>query len=174
MADVDVLAGPPGADLDGPEPGFVRVEGRELGMPLPVLFVDQSRFPDAGDYGFQTVSENVSGQWRPIETVVVDASMLDALTVFAVTGSDETGYVDPDEDLTPITAALFPDPHPQQWWDDMHDKTGLIMLCVGPVIEHLQPGGSLSWELLPLVRIGVCGLVVRAFDNGIGTRPPRQ
>lgn len=169
---MEFLIGPQTGDLAGNEPVAARVDKSEVGGPLSLLLLDDAEFPNAADYGFRTAAENPSGEWRRVETVIVDASLRYEVDLYAITGRDETGHVNPETDLVKIAGAVFPDPHPQSWWDAIHDESGLIMVAVGPIRKHLTPGGSVPTALLQHMRVGVCGLLVRAYPSGIGTRPP--
>lgn len=147
----------------------MRMSGEALGFPLPALFIDAAQFPSAADYGFRLPSENPSKQWAPLERVAVDVSDRYAIGLYEVnTGSSGVAV---GADLVKVAGSVFADPHPEAWWVDVHDRAHLLLVGVGPVREFLLPG-SVSIDLLPHLRIGVCGLLVRAYPSGLGTRPP--
>ncbi|QSM95682.1 hypothetical protein I3U40_08035 [Mycobacteroides abscessus subsp. abscessus] len=168
---MDYLIGPDSGDVAFDDGTWARVDAETFGSPVPLLLIDESQFPNAEDFGLLTGQQNPSGAWRVLDGLAVDVSSRYEVDVYDVRQLPDSGEW--NEDLAVrVAGTVFPDPHPDQWWSDIHDKTGRIALLVGPLNQFMEPGNRVNWDFVKHARMGICCLLIRAYQSGIGTRPP--
>lgn len=167
------LIGPNSGDVAFDDGTWARVDAETIGSPVPLLLVDESQIPHAEDFGLLTAEENPSGVWKVLDALAVDVSSRYEVDVYDVRGMPDPNEWNADQ-VVRIAGTVFREPHPDQWWSDIHDHTGRIALLVGPLKRFMEPGNRVNWDFLSYARMGVCCLVVRAYESGIGTRPPGE
>lgn len=165
------LIGPDSGDMAFGDGTWARVEAATLGSPIPLIFIDDSQFPAAEDFGLLTADQNPSGAWEQLDSLAVDVSSRHEIDIYDVRKLPDPRVWD-SKAVVQVAGTVFPDPHPETWWRDVHDKTGRIGVFVGPLKRHLEPGNKVSRAFVKDARFGVCYLVVRAYEAGIGTHPP--
>lgn len=167
------LVGPDSGELAEDNETFARVDGSQFGSPIPALFIDESQFPNPEEFGLRTGQQNPSGEWMVLETLAVDVSSRYEVDVYDVRTLTDPQSWDADKAIK-ITGTVFPDPHPDEWWRDVHDETGRLFLFVGPLKQYLQPDNRVDLEFLRHAHAGIAPLVIRGYDAGVGTRPPAK
>ncbi|WP_396908368.1 hypothetical protein [Mycolicibacterium sp.] len=170
---MDYLIGPSTGDMAFDAGTWARVDAETFGSPVPLLLVDESQFPNANRYGLLTAEQNPSGAWRVLDGLAVDVSSRYEVDIYDVRNLPSPDEWNEDK-VVKIAGTVFSDPHPDKWWRDIHDNTGRIAVLVGPLKRFLEPGNRVNWAFLEHARLGVCCLVVRAYESGIGTRPPAK
>lgn len=166
------LIGPDSGELAQDNGTFARVSADQFGSPIPALFVDESQFPNRPeDFGLLTAKQNPSSEWAVLETLAVDVSSRREVDIYDVRDLHDPHVWDVGR-VVKIAGTVFPDPHPEQWWREVHDETGRLFLCVGPLRSYFEPGNRVSMEFLRHAYVGLCPLVVRGYGSGFGTRPP--
>lgn len=170
---MDYLIGPDSGDVAFDDGTWARVDAETFGSPVPLLLVDESQFPNAEAFGLLTGQQNPSGAWEVLDGLAVDVSSRYEVDVYDVRELTDPHHWDAEK-VVKIAGTVFPQPHPDQWWSDIHDKTGRIALLVGPLKQFLLPGNEVNWDFVKHARMGICYLVVRAYQSGIGTRPLAQ
>lgn len=167
------LVGPDSGELAEDDATFARIDGTQFDSPIPALFIDDSQFPNPEEFGLRTGQQNPSGEWVVLETLAVDVSSRYEVDVYDVRTLADPQSWDADKAIR-IAGTVFPDPHPDKWWRDVHDETGRLFLFVGPLKQHFQPGNRVDLEFLRHAHAGIVPLVIRAYGAGVGTRPPAE
>jgi hypothetical protein len=164
------LVGPCPGELAKGDGTFARVNAEELGSPVPALFIDRSEFPNPEEFGLLTAAQNPSKAWVVLDTVAVDISSRHKVDIYDIRNLPDSNKWEADK-VVKIGGTVFRNAHPEQWWSDVHDKTGRIFLAVGELRRHLEPGNRVGVEFKKGAYVGLCSLVVRWYESGIGTRP---
>ncbi|MFV8308222.1 hypothetical protein [Mycobacteroides chelonae] len=164
-----VRIGPDSGDLACDPAPWVRVDSAEFDGVHPALFVDESQLRNAEEFGLMTAAQNPTMDWEVLGTLTVDASSRFEIDLYD-TRNLPVGKAWNEDLVEKIAGAVFPDPHPDKWWNEVHE-VGKIFLFVGPLKKCIEPNNRVSLEFKKHAHFGIFLLVLKAYPTGIGTRP---
>jgi len=161
-------------DVGFPDHPWLRLDDHALALPTPTIMCDVAELTlngyDPTELGMIRIRDMAGRTEIPVIPLTADMSSRHDVDLYELDSPDMNNP-------TRAIGGAFTDPHPDEWWNRVHDTDQPLTLVAGDTPTIVQLATTDPTQAMTVLYekswIGVTsGLMIRAWPTGVGTRRP--